>query len=99
MVTDAGYDGIEAENTREAMSYLAEYPGVSFAITDVQTPKVDGLAFVRHIAAHFPQIAVIVASGVRMPIDGELRADALLLSKPSPPDTVLKAIEEAKSLN
>lgn len=99
LVAEAGYDVIEAEDGCEAISYLAAHPTVCLVITDIQMPEVDGLTLARHIAAHWPSIAIIIASGAVLPAPGEFPADARFISKPFSPAVVLETIIAVRALH
>lgn len=50
MVTDLGYEVIEAEDGRDALGCLAEETSdVSFALVDWNMPVMDGISFVRAV--------------------------------------------------
>jgi CheY-like chemotaxis protein len=73
IVTDAGYEVIEAETALEAITYLRECD-IRLVVTDIQMPEVDGLTFARHLAAHWRQVAPIVVSGAVMPTRGKFKS-------------------------
>ncbi len=99
IVADAGYEVVEAESASEAMAYIVEHPAVCLVVTDVQMPDIDGLTFARHVAAHWPEIAVVVASGAVTPCRGELPADAKFVAKPFSPRHMVEAIQYVRSFH
>jgi CheY-like chemotaxis protein len=95
---DAGYEVIE-ESASEAMACISEHPAVCLVITDVQMPDIEGLTFARHVAAHWPEIAVVVASGAVTPCRGELPAIAKFVAKPFSPRQMVEAIQYVRSFH
>ncbi len=65
---DAGYEVAEAANAAEAETVLTVAGPVDLVITDIQMPGAhDGLALARHVRDAWPDMKVIVASGVAPP--------------------------------
>lgn len=78
----AGYSTMEAGDAAEAMRMLAD-GRISVVITDIEMPgSMDGLALAHRVRATWPSIAVIVASGHRLPLPHELPEESEFLSKP-----------------
>lgn len=99
IVADAGYDVIEADSASQAIAYIAGHSAVCLVVTDIQMPEIDGITFARHVAAHWPEIAVVVASGAVTPGHGELPADASFVLKPFSPRRMVEAIQHVRSLH
>lgn len=59
----ARYECVTAENAQEALALLANQL-FALVITDVQMPGLSGIELLRKIVADFPDVAVIVVSGV-----------------------------------
>ncbi|HLA10182.1 MAG TPA: ATP-binding protein [Pyrinomonadaceae bacterium] len=60
---DSKYDCVMAADAQEALDRLAEKP-FALALLDVQMPGLSGIELLRKIVSDFPQVAVIMASGV-----------------------------------
>lgn len=67
-----GYFVIVAGNGEEALQLSRIYPGVIHAlVTDVQMPKLDGIALYRQVILERPSIKVMLISGfVKRPLEG-----------------------------
>lgn len=55
------YTALEATNGRQALTILAQYPGISLVITDVNMPEMDGISLITEIRKRYTrsQLAVI----------------------------------------
>ncbi|MFZ3584874.1 PAS domain S-box protein [Loktanella sp. DJP18] len=62
MLTDLGYDVVEAGTVAEATKMLSLQP-VEVMLTDLGLPDGDGMDLVRRVLANFPHLGVIIASG------------------------------------
>ncbi|MET0439869.1 MAG: response regulator [Devosia sp.] len=84
IVRDCGFEAWEAANTTEALSLLGAAPETFAAlITDIQMPGTrSGAVLANHARAMWPHITIIVITGGRMPMPGELPYQARLLPKP-----------------
>jgi two-component system, response regulator PdtaR len=61
----AGFDVVMAENAEDALCLLRDHADIDAVITDIQMPGVmDGLELTVAIAKNWPEIFVIVVSGV-----------------------------------
>ena len=54
----------QAAGGEEALALLARDGGTPVCITDIQMPGMDGVAFLREVVARFPDMAVIMLTGV-----------------------------------
>lgn len=59
----SGYDVIEARDGQEALELL-RYEPVDLVLTDVQMPKLDGLALTREVKAGYPLIPVVMMTAL-----------------------------------
>ncbi|SNS17002.1 Response regulator receiver domain-containing protein [Humidesulfovibrio mexicanus] len=58
--------GIEAETApgaAEALAWLGRNPGADAVVLDVKMPGMDGIEALKHIAASYPGVAVLMLSG------------------------------------
>jgi response regulator RpfG family c-di-GMP phosphodiesterase len=60
----AGYDCCVAGSGAEAIAALESNHGVTLVFSDIRMPGVDGLALLRTIRERWPEIAVVMATGV-----------------------------------
>ncbi len=97
VLSDEGYDVVEAENGRAALEVLAQgHPRL--AIVDIWMPEIDGIELVQRMRASAPAIPIIVISGhgtietaVRVIRDGAFD----FLEKPFPLDALLRMVGRA----
>lgn len=88
-LSEEGFRTYEAANTAEALAILQTAPGTFAAvISDIHMPGTrSGVVLARHVKHVWPEIAVLVISGGRQPLRGELPIGATFLAKPcSRPD-------------
>jgi CheY-like chemotaxis protein len=93
MVEDAGFEALEAANSKQALTVLERRSDVGIILSDIDMPPgMDGMELVAIIRRRWPPIAIILVSGhvgiadVRMPEDG------LFFSKPYRPSEVVAAL-------
>ena len=59
-----GMTTIEAANGREAIRLLGEESGIPLVVCDIYMPEMDGIALLREVHRRWPDIAVIMLTGV-----------------------------------
>jgi CheY-like chemotaxis protein len=95
IVADEGYHVLEARTADEAFAFLKQHNTLKLVFTDVQMPgEMDGLELARHIAANWPNILVIVASGAVTPPKGALPSTARFIPKPISVTLVRETLKE-----
>ena len=57
-----GFRCLEAENGLEALEVLG-HVGVTLLMTDMQMPKMDGIALLREVRRRYPDVAVVMVTG------------------------------------
>ena len=68
MLSDAGFDVLEASDADEALRLLETTRDIKVVFTDVEMPGlIDGFALAKRIEAKWPDIGVVVTSGRRYP--------------------------------
>jgi CheY-like chemotaxis protein len=95
IISKAGYHVVEASSADEALEFLVKHSSLQLLFTDIQTGgELDGLELARVVADRWPAIEVVVASGFRLPIEGELPDDASFIRKPFSAKTVMETLQE-----
>jgi two-component system, response regulator PdtaR len=80
---EAGYEVVGASSADEAIALLRQGTPFSAVLTDIEMPgDLDGLELAWNIQAHWPEIAVIVTSGRKLPRADEIPRAASFLPKP-----------------
>jgi len=97
IVRDCGFEVWEAANTAEALSLLdAAHDTFAAIITDINMPGTrSGAVLANHARAMWPHINIIVVTGGRKPMPGELPYQTRLLSKPVSVSALSELIHEA----
>ena len=97
VLSDEGFDVLEAENGRAALEVLA-HRKPRLAIVDIWMPEVDGIELVQRMRTQAPRVPIIVISGhgtietaVRVIRDGAFD----FLEKPFPLDALLRVVGRA----
>lgn len=68
MLSDAGFDVIEAANADEALRLLSLVSDIRVVFTDVEMPgTLNGFELALRVEAQWPDIGVVVTSGRRLP--------------------------------
>lgn len=63
VVFGEGFKSDTAQDAQEAMQKLAETE-YEMVLTDIRMPGLDGLQLLQHVATHYPEVAVIMITGV-----------------------------------
>ena len=94
MLSEAGFEVLEACDASEALSVLESTDGIQVVFTDVEMPgALDGFALADRIGARWPDISVLVTSGRRYP-DRSIDAPARrFLPKPYAVSHVVELID------
>lgn len=83
LVERAGFHAMEALDADRALAILEANSHIAMVFTDIDMPgSMDGLVLAAIIAERWPQIALIVASGRRMPASCAMPRDAVYFAKP-----------------
>jgi two-component system, response regulator PdtaR len=94
VLEEAGFPVIEAPSADCALVVLDKRSDVAVVFTDVEMPgNQNGLDLARFVSDHYPNITIIIASGRVRPGPGEIPPNALFLTKPYGPQTLIKAFE------
>ncbi|HEX2763120.1 MAG TPA: response regulator [Allosphingosinicella sp.] len=83
VLTDAGFETLEAGDAEEALQLLEQHPEVDVLFTDVNMPgQIDGIALACRAHRARPQLALVVTSGKQRIPDAELPDHGVFLPKP-----------------
>lgn len=95
ILADAGFRPLEASNVDKAERLLEEYAGeIVLLFTDVQMPgDRDGFALARLAAERWPDIGILVASGLANPEDGSMPPGAIFVRKPFHADLIFDRLQ------
>ena len=79
-----GFEILEAGNSLEALEFLhLHHWAIALLFTDVHMPgDMNGLELARHARAHWPWIAILIASGQARLSQDDIPAGSRFLSKP-----------------
>ncbi|MGV8955105.1 MAG: response regulator [Cypionkella sp.] len=92
---DHGLQVMEASNAHEAIAVLGDNPVVNVIFTDVDMPgSIDGIELARIVRERFPPIQVVVTSGHRNVLQGDLPPEAKFIPKPYVSEQIVKTILE-----
>jgi CheY-like chemotaxis protein len=93
MFMDAGYRVLEARSADEALQLFETDADIGLLFTDVTMPgSMSGADLVRHVAARWPGIGIILASG--RPRPDRLPPSMLFHAKPYEPQAILGQARE-----
>jgi DNA-binding NtrC family response regulator len=84
IIEEAGFRFYEAASGDEAKALLEANGGeITLLFTDVEMPgETDGFALARFTAEHWPNVAIVVASGRVSPTPGNMPDNATFIGKP-----------------
>jgi CheY-like chemotaxis protein len=95
IVADAGFAVVEAWNPDEAVRILESRTDIQAVFTDINMPgSMDGLALAHAIRGRWPPIHLIVTSGLNIPNEEKLPANARFIPKPYDAEQVTAALNE-----
>lgn len=94
ILEDAGFRPLEATDVDAAEIILVEYADeIVLLFTDVQMPgSRDGFALARMTAERWPEIGILVASGLANPGNGTMPEGAIFVRKPFHSDTIFERL-------
>jgi len=92
----AGFHVLEAEHGDSALAILeVDANLIDLLFTDVHMPgSIDGLKLAHHVSAHWPWIALLIASGHAKPHPTELPSGSRFLGKPYELDHVVAHVRD-----
>ena len=96
ILEQAGFNVVDAEHGDAAFELLTtRHPDIVLLFTDVQMPgQLDGFALARKVAASWPHISIVVASGHVTPDHDSMPDKARFIAKPFSAETVHDHLHE-----
>lgn len=99
VLTDGGFQVIEARNADLAVQMLEANPDVRILVTDVEMPgTLNGFALARMVRERWPSMGIVICSGRSFPKDGDLPAGVHFLGKPFLQSTLLATVYQLVGL-
>ncbi len=96
ILEDAGFRVVEAANAGMALNWLEGGEDVQVLFTDVHVPPgIDGLKLARRVHARWPEVRLVIASGLARPSAEAIAGRGTFIPKPCRPERVVQAIEQA----
>jgi hypothetical protein len=78
MLSEAGYRVLEARDGQEALTILEVHADVRALFTDVTMPNVDGLSLAKIVSERWPQIGILLTSGLGLVGPAKSRRETLV---------------------
>lgn len=93
-LADAGFTVVEATHADKALRVLENRHDVEVMMTDVDMPQgsMDGFALARLVAHRWPEIPVLVVSGMGTPGPDDMPDGARFIPKPYEPTTLVRTL-------
>ncbi|MER2267414.1 response regulator [Methylobacterium oxalidis] len=93
---DAGLRVVEASTIDEATTALDADPDVRIMVTDIDLvgEPLTGLTLAKAVAARWPEISLLIVSGVAVPEPEAMPQGARFLRKPFEAETLVNAVRE-----
>ena len=94
LLEQAGFDVLQACDAGEALRVLETHPEVRAVFSDIQMPgSLDGLGLARRICQRWPQIGIVLTSGLRVRAE-MIPREGRFLAKPYDGKALVRHIEE-----
>ncbi len=93
-LAEAGFDVLEAPHADKALAVLKDRPDIEILMTDVDMPmgSMDGFALARVVAHRWPEIPVLIVSGMGTPGPGDMPEGARFIPKPYAPTMLVRTL-------
>lgn len=96
VLTDAGFEALEAADATEAMALLEENAAITVLFTDINMPgPLNGLELARNVHAARPDVQLIITSGKERPDRSAIPDEGTFLPKPYQGSVVTALIKAA----
>ncbi|GLS43032.1 response regulator [Methylobacterium brachythecii] len=98
-LAEAGFTVIEAPHADKALTLLEGRDDVGVLMTDVDMPQgsMDGFALARLVSRRWPEIPVLVVSGMGFPGPHDMPEGARFISKPYQPSALVRTLRAVVS--
>jgi CheY-like chemotaxis protein len=94
LIEDAGFETVEAANSKQAIQVLESRSDVSVILSDIDMPPgIDGMALVAMVRDRWPPIAIILVSGQMASDDIKIPEGGVFFSKPYRSTDVVAALK------
>ncbi len=93
-----GYTAIPAISAREAVDLLDETPTIRLVLSDIRMPDVDGFDLLRVLRHRFPELPIILMSGLPITSDDVIPREAAILEKPIATGELKRLLEQKLSV-
>lgn len=96
IIEELGFTVLQAGNAAEALMLMEHRDAIAVLFTDIDMPgKMNGLELAGLVHERWPNVEIIVASGVTMVSEAKLPKGAVFLPKPYPEVHVTSAVRDA----
>jgi len=94
VLRDAGYEVAEASTVEAALVHLAARPELVALVADVDLAgePLSGFTLAKAVAARWPELAILIVSGVEWPGVDQMPMGARFLRKPFTPEGLAEAL-------
>ncbi|MHB2209745.1 response regulator [Methylobacterium sp. CM6257] len=91
---EAGFEVAEASTVEAAQAHLAARPELVAMVADVDLAggPLTGFTLAKAVAARWPEIAILIVSGLEWPAEAQMPAGARFLRKPFAPEALAEAL-------
>src|SRR5213079_228413 len=92
-----GHEVAAAYSAREALDLLDENPEIRLVVSDIRMPDVSGFDFRRVVRHRFPQLPMVLITGIPVTTDDVVPRDTAIMEKPVSAGELQKVILEIQS--
>lgn len=96
VLEEAGFEVIEAKDSTIALEILRSRSDIRALVTDVEMPgDPDGYGLAHYSHENWPEIGIVVISGGKTPVTGDMPEGAAFFSKPYEHDALVRQVRVA----
>jgi DNA-binding response OmpR family regulator len=91
---EAGFEVAEASDAEAATAHLAARPELVAMVADVDLggESLTGFTLAKAVAARWPEVAILIVSGLTWPTEEQMPMGARFLRKPFTPESLAEAL-------